>query len=190
RIEEYKRSKVGTGTDVTGMGGANREFAREFEDWWKDTKRAAKGTVHPSGDTVGERLSHEAANRLSLELAPVSLAITAIGAALRWLADAFAGPRQQQEIPLKTKGIFVVRVITTPAIHEDREGNKLIRPPSVAARVVEVTSMDRAVHEALDEPAAQLAELKAQIDVAEKQGNAAKADYLRSLLAAAKLRFE
>ena len=67
---------------------------------------------------------------------------------------------------------------------------QVIRPPSVDAKVVEVTSLDRAVRESLDEPAAQLAELKAQIDLAEKAGNKAKAEYLRSLEAEAKLRFE
>jgi hypothetical protein len=190
RVEEFKTSKAGTGKDVTGMGGANREFQREFEDWWKDTKRAAKGARDPRGDTVGERLSNAAANRLSLELAPVTLLTTAVGAALRWLADLFAGPRQQQEIPLKTKGIFLVRVISTPAIHEDKDGKEIIRPPSVAARVVEVTTMERAVKEALDEPGAQLAELQAQIDLAEKAGETGKADYLRDLLAKAKLRFQ
>jgi hypothetical protein len=190
RVEEFKASKAGTGTDVTGMGGANREFSREFEDWWKDTKRAAKGTASPSGDTIGEQLSRDAANRLALELAPVSLLVTAVGAALRWAADLFAGPRQQQPIPLEANGIFLVRVIATPGINEDREGNKIIRPPSVDAKVVEVTSIDRAVKESLDEPGAQLAELQSQIDLAEKAGETAKADYLRSLLAEAKLRFE
>ncbi|MCB0200868.1 MAG: DUF4157 domain-containing protein [Anaerolineae bacterium] len=190
RIEEFKKSKAGTGTDVTGMGAANREFSREFEDWWKDTKRAAKGAVDPGGDTVRERLSNAAANRLSLELAPVSLLTTAVGAALKWLAELFAGPRQQQEINLKKAGIFLVRVITTPAINEDREGKPIIRPPSVAAKVTEVTPMDRAVRESLDEPRAQLAELQAQIDLADKAGNTPKAEYLRSLLAEAKLRFE
>jgi hypothetical protein len=33
RIEEFKASKRGSGENVTGMGGANREFKREFEDW-------------------------------------------------------------------------------------------------------------------------------------------------------------
>jgi hypothetical protein len=190
RIEEFKHSKEGTGTDVTGMGGANREFRREFEDWWKDTKRAAKGSVDPGGDTVAERLSNAAANRLSLELAPVSLLTTAIGAALRWLADLFAGPRKQQEVPMDSEGTFLVRVITTPAINEDLEGKPVIRPPSVAAKVTEVTPMDRAVRESLDEPGAQLAELQADIDLAEKKGNKARADYLRTLLTAAREQFE
>jgi hypothetical protein len=190
RIEDFKKSKVGTGTDVTGMGGANREFSREFEDWWKDTKRAAKGTVDPGGDTVREKLSNAAANRLSLELAPVALLTTAVGAVLRWLADLFAGPRQQQEVSMENEGIFLLRVITTPGINEDTEGKPVIRPPSVAAKVTEVTPMDRAVRESLDEPGAQLAELQSQIDWNEKEGNMAKAEYLRSLLAEAKLRFE
>jgi uncharacterized protein DUF4157 len=190
RIEEFKTSKAGAGKDVTGIGGANREFTREFEDWWKDTKRASKGARDPSGDTVGERMSNAVANRVALELAPVTLLTTAVGAALRWLADLFAGPRQEQEIPLEKKGIFLVRVITTPAINEDKDGQEIIRPPSVAARVVEVTSMERAVTEALDEPGAQLAELQAQIDLAEKAGETSKAEYLRDLLATARLRFQ
>ena len=190
RVEEFKTAKAGAGKDVTGMGGANREFRREFEDWWKDTERARRSSVSPSGSTVGERLSNAAANRLALELAPVSLLVTALGAALRWLADLFAGPRQQQEIPLDTEGVFLVRVITTPGINEDRKGNKVVRPPSVNAKVVEVTPMDQAVQESLDEPANQLDELRAQITRAEEAGNKAKADYLRTLLAAATERFE
>lgn len=190
RIADFTKSKRGAGTDVTGMGGANREFNREFEDWWKDTKRAAKGSVDAGGDTVRERMSNANANLLSLELAPVTLLTTAVGASLRWLADAFAGPRQQQEIPLKHEGIFLIRVITTPAIQEDRDNKPVIRPPSVAAKVAEVTPMERAVRESLDEPGAQMAELQAQIDRADKEGNVSKAAYLRDLLKEARQRFE
>ncbi len=189
RIEEFKRAKVGTGTDVTGSGGARREFRREFEDWWKDTKRAQRGAVSPTGDTVGEQLSNAAANRIALELAPVSLLTTALGATLRLIADLFAGPRVQQEIPLESEGVFLIRVITTPSVNESRDGKPIVRPPSVAAKVVEVTPMERAVQESLDEPSAQLQELQAQIDLAIVQNNNAKADYLRSLLVEASHRF-
>jgi uncharacterized protein (DUF2267 family) len=194
RIEDFKKSKVGTGKDVTGMGGAKREFAREFEDWWKDTKRAAKGSVAPGGTTLREQLSNAEANRLSLELAPLTLLTTAVGAVVRLIADLFAGPRQQQEIPLGQEGVFLIRVITTPGINEDRKGNAIIRPPSVAAKVTEVTKADFAVSEALDEPGAQIAELKAQIAVAEgpdpeNPQNPSKVEYLKSLLAEAEERF-
>ncbi|SCL34944.1 protein of unknown function [Micromonospora rhizosphaerae] len=190
RIAEFTGAKAGAGTDVTGMGGAKHEFAREFDDWWKDTKRAARGAANPGGDTTGQRLSNAAANRLALELAPVSLLVTTLGATLRLIADLFAGPRVQQEIPFEREGIFLIRVITTPGINEDRQGRPIVRPPSVAARVTEVAPMDRNVRESLDEPAAQLAELQAQIDLAKAAGDAKKAEYLASLLAEAKLRFE
>lgn len=190
RIAEFTTAKAGSGTDVTGTGGARHEFARELDDWWKDTKHAARGTLDPRGDTVTERLSNAAANRLALELAPVSLLVTTLGATLRLIADLFSGPRQQQEIPTEREGIFLIRVITTPAVNEDRQGKPIVRPPSVAAKVTEVAPMDRSVRESLDEPGAQLAELQAQIDLATKAGDQAKADYLRSLLAEAKARFE
>ncbi|MGH8081600.1 MAG: hypothetical protein ACREP7_13580, partial [Lysobacter sp.] len=190
RLENLKNAKVGAGEDVTGMGGANREFHREFEHWAQDTRRAAKGAKNPGGDTVGERLSNATANRLALELAPVSLLTTAIGATLAWMAELFAGPRRQQEVPLQKKGIYLIRTITTPAINEDREGKQIIRPPSVDAKITEVTTMETSVKEALDEPSAQLAELKAQIDLAVKEGNTAKAEYLRELLAQAQVRHE
>lgn len=190
RIEEFKTSQEGSGSDVTGTGAAQRNFTREFEDWWKDTKRAQKGYVDPTGDTRGEKLSNRMANELALELAPLSLLVTAIGAVVRFIAELFAGPRQQQEVEFEKEGIFLVRAITTPAIHTDHEGNDIIRPPSVDAKVVEVTTMERSVQEALDEPGAQLAELQSQIDLAEKAGNTAKANYLRSLLVEAKARFE
>jgi hypothetical protein len=200
RIKEFTESKRGTGTNVTGMGGANREFAREFEDWWSDTKRAARRTANPAGDTVAERLSHAQGSMLALEMTPASLLVTAVHAALRWLADLFAGPRKQQEVPLREKGIFLVRVITTPAVNEDRQGNPVIRPPSVDAKVVEVSEMDTAVKESLDEPEAQLAELRSQIALAreaaenatsqdEKKNLTAKADYLQNLFDEANQRF-
>ncbi|HEY0334518.1 MAG TPA: hypothetical protein VGC74_12540, partial [Stenotrophomonas sp.] len=190
RLEQLKNSKRGSGTDVTGMGGANYEFQRAFGDWWGDTKRAARGTASVQGDTLGERMSNATANRLSLELTPVSLLTTAIGAALSWMAELFAGPRQQQEIPLTKKGVYLIRTITTPAINEDSKGNAVIRPPSVSSKITEVAPMQKAVDEALDEPDAQMAELEAQIKIADAEGNAAKAAYLRELLAQATLRFE
>ncbi len=190
RLERLKSSAVGSGKDVTGMGGANHEFKRAFGDWLDDTRRAARGTRNPQGDTTGERLSNLAANRLALEMTPVSLLITSLGAALSWFADLFAGPRQQQEIPFTKKGIYLVRTITTPAINEDTKGQQIIRPPSVASRLTEVAPMETAVDEALDEPGAQLAELEAQIKLADKAGEASKAAYLRELLAQAQLRFE
>ncbi|HEY9254752.1 MAG TPA: DUF4157 domain-containing protein, partial [Stenotrophomonas sp.] len=190
RLAQLQHAKKGAGKDVTGMGGANHEFNRAFSDWRKDNARAAHGTLNPQGDTVGERMSNAAANRLALELAPVSLLTTAIGAALSWVAELFAGPRTQQEIPFTKKGIYLVRAITTPAINEDRQGKQIIRPPSVAAKITEVAPMEKAVDEALDEPSAQLAELEAQIKLADAAGEVAKGKYLRELLAQARLRFE
>jgi hypothetical protein len=190
KLEELTHGRKGAGKDVTGMGGANHEFNRAFGDWWKDNRRAARGTTSPQGDTVGERLSNAAANRLALELAPVSLLTTAIGAALSWVAELFAGPRTQQEIPFTKKGIYLVRTITTPAINEDRQGKQIIRPPSVASKITEVAPMEKAVDEALDEPSAQLDELRTAIKVADKAGEVAKGKYLRELLAQAELRFE
>lgn len=190
RLERLQSSAVGSGKDVTGMGGANHEFKRAFGDWLDDTRRAARGVRNPQGDTTGERLSNMAANRLALEMTPASLLITTLGAIAGWVADLFAGPRQQQEVPLTKKGIYLVRAITTPAINEDPNGQPIIRPPSVASRITEVAPMETAVAEALDEPGAQLAELQAQIDQADKEGATSKAAYLRELLKQAQLRFE
>ncbi|MFL0287314.1 DUF4157 domain-containing protein [Mycobacterium sp. SMC-21] len=187
RIDEFTHAKAGAGTDVTGMGGANREFSREFEDWWKDTKRANKRLGASGGSTVAERLNSDVANLTTISLAPVSLLVTALGASLKWLAELFGQPTEQQEVPLKEKGIFLIRTIATPAIREDSEGKEVIRPPAVAGHVVEVTDMTTALNEALDEPAAQLAELQAQIDIARKEGNQSKLEYLESLMQKAKM---
>jgi len=189
RIADFTTSQRGSGTDVTGSAAARREFSRDFEDWWKDTKRARKGAADPTGDTVAERRSNAVANELSLELAPVALLTTAIGAVAHLIADLFAGPRQQQEVNLPKDGTFLVRVISTPAVNEDREGKPIVRPPSVAGHVVEVAEMEVALNEALDEPAAQLAELRSQILVAESEHKPGTAAYLRDLLARAELRF-
>jgi Domain of unknown function (DUF4157) len=188
RIKEFTASRPGTGQDVTGMGGANREFRREFEDWWKDTKRASHGVAAPHGDTVAEQLSNAQANQLALELTPASLIITAIHAVLTWAADLFAGPRKQQEIPLETAGIFFIRVITTPAVTEF-QGKQVIRAPSVASKVVNVEEMDQTVKESLDEPSAQLAELQQQIDTALAHHDVDRARYLKHLLDEANVRF-
>jgi hypothetical protein len=180
-IEDYTTAKRGAGTDVTGTKAARREFRREFEDWWKDNRRAARDAANPHGETTAEKLMNAEANRVTLELAPVSLLITTLGAIAHFIADLFAGPRQQQEINLEDDGIYLIRVITTPAINEDKEGKPIIRPPSVAGHVVEVMPMQRRVDEALDDRAAQMAELDRDITYAEKSGNKAKAEYLRDL---------
>lgn len=190
RVADYQASKSGSGTNVTGTGGARHEFKREFDDWWKDNRRAANGVVNPNGDTVSERLSSEMANELSLELAPVTLLVTALGATMRLIADFFAGPRVQQEVPLENEGVYLIRVISTPGINEDLKGNPVIRPPSVASKITEVTPMAVAVSEALDEPAAQLAELQSQIDIAVAEGNKSKAEYLQQLLDTARFQTE
>lgn len=187
RIDEFTHAKAGSGTDVTGMGGANREFEREFEDWWKDTERATKRLGRSDGMTAAERLDSDMANLTTIELAPVSLLITALGASLRWAAELFSGPTDQQEVEVKNKGIFLIRAIATPAIGEDLKGQPVVRPPSVAGHVIEVSDMTTALNEALDEPGAQLAELQAQIDIARKEGKQGKVDYLESLMAKAKL---
>ncbi|MET9019911.1 DUF4157 domain-containing protein [Actinopolymorpha sp. NPDC004070] len=181
-IADFTSAKRGAGTDVTGTAAARREFRREFEDWWKDNRRAARDAGDPHGETSAERLLNAQANVLTLELAPVSFLITAVGAIAHFIADLFSGPRQQQEVNLPKDGIFLIRVITTPAVHEDKDGKEIIRPPSVAGHVVEVMPMERAVQESLDDPAAQLAVLRADIALAEKSGNKAKAEYLRDLL--------
>lgn len=180
-IDDFTTAKLGEGTDVTGTDAARREFRREFEDWWKDNRRAARDARNPHGETTAEKWMNAAANRATLELAPVSLLITTIDAIAHFLADLFSGPRQEQEINLRKEGIYLIRVITTPAVHEDREGKPIIRPPSVAGHVVEVMPMERAVREALDEPAAMLAALDADIALADLHGNKGKAEYLRDL---------
>ena len=190
RVADYQASKAGSGTNVTGTGGARFEFRREFDDWRKDNRRAANAAANPNGDTVSERLSSAMANELTLELAPVTLLVTALGATMRLIADLFAGPRVQQEIPYETEGIYLIRVIATPGIGEDTKGNAVIRPPSVASKITEVTPMARAVSEALDEPETQLAELQAQIDVAVAEGNKSKAEYLQQMLDAARFQTE
>ncbi|MCW3819197.1 hypothetical protein ONA91_32625 [Micromonospora sp. DR5-3] len=180
-IEDFKTAKRGAGTDVTGTVAAQREFRREFEDWWRDNRRAARAARKPHGETTAEQLMNREANRLTLELAPVSLLVTTVGAIAHFIADLFSGPRQQQEVNLAKDGIYLIRVITTPAVHEDRDGKPIIRPPSVAGHIVEVMPMERAVKEALDDPAAQMAALDADITLAEKTGNTAKAEYLHDL---------
>ena len=180
-IDEFTTSKRGSGTDVTGTAAARREFSREFEDWWKDNRRAAKDMANPHGETQAERMMNSQVNMLALELAPVSVLITTIGAIAHFVAELFAGPRVQQEVNLPKDGIYLIRVITTPAINTDTKGEEIIRPPSVAARVVEVAPMERAVQEVLDEPSAQLSQLDLDITRAEVEGNLAKAEYLRDL---------
>ena len=180
-IQDYTTAKRGAGTDVTGTVAARREFRREFEDWWKDNRRAARDAADPHGETTAEKFMNAEANRVSLELAPVTLLVTTLGAIAHFIADLFAGPRQQQEINLEDDGIYLIRVISTPAINEDKEGKPVIRPPSVAGHVVEVMPMQRRVEESLDDPASQLALLDADIALALKTKNKAKEEYLRDL---------
>lgn len=162
-VAEKTSSARGSGTDPTAAT-RNAKFRRSFEELWDDTARAGKDLVKPQGSTWAERQSNAQANALAIELLPVSFVITSLGASLRWVADLFAGQQDNQEINFPREGTFLVRVITTPSVGSDRAGNPIIRPSSVASRVIEVVKMERMVKEALDEPAAQLA--KAELDLA------------------------
>lgn len=60
------------------------------------------------GSTVAEVFNSDVANLTTISLAPVSLLVTALGASLKWLAELFGQPTEQQEVPLKEKGIFLI----------------------------------------------------------------------------------
>ncbi|MEO8272455.1 MAG: hypothetical protein ABI620_00135 [Chloroflexota bacterium] len=169
-IDDLTRAKAGAGKD-TDADTRNRKFRRGFEDLIDDTGRAAKDLANPTGSTMLERQSNAQANLLAIELMPISFVITALGSTLRWFADLFAGEQDNQEINFPHEGTFLVRVITTPSVGTDREGNEVRRPSSVATRVIEVVKMDRMVKEGLDDPAAQLAQAELELAQATKSGN-------------------
>jgi hypothetical protein len=185
--DRLKQSGDRTGKDVTGTDAAQREWRREFEDWWKDTQRAKAEIDAPRAGSTGQRLSERVANELAVELSGVSLAVTTIGATLRFAADAFAGPRQQQEINVGKPGTYLVRCIAKAAPFEDHEGKRVVRAATVDAKVIEVVEMDRAVTEALDESDAQLAELTAKIESAKASGMTREQAYLEDLRTKAQL---
>jgi hypothetical protein len=157
-LDDLKTSKAGSGDEETGARARNKAFKDEWKNLWKDTSRAYDDLQAGTGDTRSERASNAYANVLALELMPVSAIVTAIGSGIRWLADVFAGERKQMDIPWDKEGTFLVRVITTPRVGHDREGNEVIRPSSVASVVVEVVAMERMVKEALDAPDADVKE--------------------------------
>ncbi len=168
-IAEKTRSKRGSGVDPTAET-RNRKFKRSFEELWDDTARAGKDLANPSGSTWAERQSNAQANMLAIELMPVSAVITALGATLRWFADLFGGPRDNQEIHFGREGVYLVRVITTPAVTTRKDGTPVIRPSSVASRVVEVVKMERMLKEALEDPKAKLAQAELDLVQAKKSG--------------------
>lgn len=169
-IASRTTAKAGAGTDPTAAT-RNRKFRRGFEELWDDTARSGKDLVRPSGSTLAERQSNAQANLLAIELLPVSFVITSLGSTLRWFADLFAGETSDQEINFDHEGVFLVRVITTPSATTDRDGKDVIRPSSVASRVVEVVSMDRMLKEGLDEPGAQLTEADKALAEANASGD-------------------
>lgn len=156
-VDRGTKAKAGSGLDPDANA-RNRKFRRSFEELWDDTKRAGKDLKTPSGSTMAERQSNAQANLLAIELLPVSFVITALGSTLRWFADLFSGESSDQEIHFDKEGVYLVRVITTPSVTTDRAGNEVIRPSSVASKIVEVKSMSAVLAESLDEPGAQLAE--------------------------------
>ena len=161
-IAARRRAMAGTmgGDDVTGLGGANVEFQREFKNLWGDTKRAWNQVGNSAGSGFFERRSDDMANLTAVGLLPISALVTSLGASLRWSSDFFAGDRQQQEIPMKVPGTYLIRVIVQPREDTDREGNPIIRPSTVATQVVEVVEMERMVREGLNDPGAREAESK------------------------------
>lgn len=169
-IDQRLHSVRGSGTDPTAET-RNRDFRRSFEELWDDTSRAGKDLAKPAGSTWSERQSNAQANLISIELLPVSFVITSLGAGLRWVADLFAGEQDNQEIHFGSEGVYLVRVITTPEVVSDREGKPVIRPSSVAHKVIEVVKMDRMLKEGLDDPAAQLANADAELATATRSGN-------------------
>ena len=180
-------SKAGSGTDVTGAAGGDDEFNREFRNLWGDTKRSWAAVGGSKAETYTERRSDDVANLSAVGLLPVSAVVTLLGASLRWGSDQFAGERLQQEIPMKTPGTYLVRVITTPRSQMDKDGNPLVYPASVASQTVEVVEMDKMVRDALADPGAREGDLSTQLDNAEKaakegHGNQATVDSLKSKL--------
>jgi hypothetical protein len=154
-----RQGKHGAGTDVTGMGEADENYRRSWRHLGKDTKQAW-ADIGASGDTFFERRANDVANVSSLAMLPASVLVTAVGSTLRWIGDAFAGERQQQGVPMRKEGTYLVRVITPPAVQQGRNGENVIRPSSVASSVFEVVPMERMVKEGLDAPGAQLDKLK------------------------------
>lgn len=181
-IAERARSMPGSGTDPSAEA-RNTRFKRTFKELGDDTSRAAADIAHPSGSTMLERQSNAQANLIAIELTPITFVLSGLGASLRWVADLFSGPTDNQEIPFPHEGTFLVRVITTPGVTTKKDGTEVRRPSSVATRAVEVVRMDRMLKEGLDDQAAQLAQAELDLANAEKTKDAQR-------IATAKAAFE
>lgn len=95
-------------------------------------------------------------------LTPTSIAVAYGGYALNRVVDAIFGHAGESAIPFAAAGTFIVRCIAQPL----RLDGLPARPPSVAVHVVEVAEAHAMAREALDEPAARIAELELRRDQA------------------------
>jgi hypothetical protein len=172
-LAEKAHSMPGSGTDPRAEA-RNTRFKRTFKELGDDTSRAAADLAHPSGSTMLERQSNAQANLIAIELTPLTFVLSGLGASLRWVADFFSGPTDNQEIPFPHEGTFLVRVVTTPEVTTRKDGTEVRRPSSVATRAVEVVKMDRMLKEGLDDQAAQLAQTELDLANAEKSKDATR----------------
>lgn len=158
------REKAGAGAEVDDMAGADLEFNRKFSHLSKDTRQAWKDLGSKRSSSYLERHSQNVANLAALELLPASALITTVGASLMWLTEWLGSDGDQREIPIPKKGHYLVRVIATPRVQTDHEGNDIIRPSTVASQVVEVVEFGRMVQEGLDDPADRVQQLRTEAE--------------------------
>ena len=170
--EANKHNPISEKAEVGKMEAAGRRFERVGDELIEDTETSIHGLLNPeetsaTGD-MSELLLNAYANKLNLELLPVSAIIDYGGWAIGAFADLLSMDSQEREIPWpKTAGIYMIRVIAQPT--PQGRNNEMIRAPSVAIKIVEVISTKAIAKEGLVKPQARIAEKQLELAIAKKQ---------------------
>jgi hypothetical protein len=157
------------GRTVTGADGNRDSLGRIDRALSGDAARAAGEYEEARRDG---RTADAIIGATNLLLTPTSIAVAYGGYALNRVVDAIFGNASERAVPFPAGGTFIVRCIAQPL----RLDGLPARPPSVAVQVVEVAEAHAMAREALDEPAARIAELELRRDQAGDPGERVAAE--------------
>ncbi|HWM92809.1 MAG TPA: DUF4157 domain-containing protein [Thermoanaerobaculia bacterium] len=156
-VERLAAAPTSEEAEVDPLTATKRRAEHAAEKLAKEASGAANELMHPveasSTQEATDVVSRIYSNVLNLEYLPVSVITNAGGQALGALADLVGGPAQHREVTFPRKGFYLLRCVARPS-----GGYKVIRPASVATKVIRVVEPEVAARNAIAEPEAQAAE--------------------------------
>lgn len=174
QVEDRARASASTGVgagEVVGPGaGQGRDIAREQEYIREDIEA-----------------EHWAVRAAAFQLIGLSAAIRTLGSLISSLVSILTEPRNERSIPWGRKGEFILRAVATPIPSDEAlaaPDDHIIRASSVRCIPVRVVDVNERATEVNDAEHDRLADLRSQLEAAEKEDpDSADARLLRAQIA-------